>query len=90
MGWRRVKTVTEEYLTTAEAAEFLRYAQKTLRNKIASGIFREGVHFIHKQGCHKRWRKSALVSWLEGSEPAGAADEIPLAGDTVRRNGPWA
>jgi hypothetical protein len=81
--------VTEQYLTTSEAAEFLRYSQKTLRNKIAAGMFREGVHFVQKPGCQKRWKRAALVAWLEGSDTPGVLDEIPLAGQTVRRDGPW-
>jgi hypothetical protein len=80
--------VIEQYLTTAEAAEFLRYSQKTLRNKIAAGVFREGVHFVQKPGCQKRWKKGSLVAWLEGRETPGLTDEIPLAGHAVRRDGP--
>jgi hypothetical protein len=80
----------EDYLTTAEAARLLRYAAKTLRNKIAAGIFREGVHFVQNRGSQKRWKRSALVAWLEGSETAEAADEIPLAGQAVGRSGGWA
>ena len=57
--------MTDEYLTTAEAAVLLRYSQKTLRNKIAAGVFREGIHFVQKEGCQKRWKRSVLVAWLE-------------------------
>ena len=80
----------DDYLTTAEAGRFLRYAPKTLRNKIAAGIFLEGVHFVQKRGSQKRWKRSALVAWLEGTETTETADEIPLAGQAVGRGGAWA
>ena len=76
--------MTDEYLTTAEAAVFLRYSQKTLRNKIAAGVFHEGIHFVQKEGCQKRWKRSALVAWLEGAESSTISEEIPLAGQALR------
>jgi hypothetical protein len=76
--------VTDEYLTTAEAAVLLRYSQKTLRNQIAAGVFREGIHFVPKEGCQKRWKRSALVAWLEGTESSTISEEIPLAGQALR------
>ena len=79
----------EEYLTTTEAARLLRYAAKTLRNKIASGTFLEGVHFVQNPGCQKRWRRSALVAWLEGVQGDGGAGGIPLAAHAVVRGRSW-
>ena len=82
--------MTEEYLTTREAARLLHYAPKTLRNKIASGTFLEGVHFVQKPGCQKRWRPSALVAWLEGAQGNDDAGPIPLAAHAVVRSRSWA
>jgi hypothetical protein len=50
------------YLTTAEASAFLRIAPKTLRNKVAAGIFLEGEHFYKKPGLGRRWKREALVA----------------------------
>lgn len=72
-------------MTTAEAAELVRYAQKTLQKKIAAGIFREGVHFVQRPGCQKRWIRRALIAWLEGSDTVTALDVVPLTGESMGR-----
>ena len=68
----------EGYLTTVEAAAFLRVKPKTLRNKVAAGIFREGVHFFRKSGLGPRWKRGSLISWLEDRE-AEPVDMFPVA-----------
>lgn len=73
-----------DYLTTAEAADFLRLKPKSLRNKVASGIFREGEHFFRKAGLGPRWKREALVSWLEEPEP-DRVEAFPLAQPGGRR-----
>jgi excisionase family DNA binding protein len=70
--------VTERYLTTSEVAELLRVKPKTIRNKIASGIFRQGVHFFRKPGLGPRWKREAVVRWLE-TEEAPEVEVFPLA-----------
>ena len=58
-----------EYLTIAEAAEFLRLDVQTVRNKISKGIFQHGVHYFKREGqISIRFKRSALVAWLEGEE----------------------
>jgi Helix-turn-helix domain len=69
---------TPAYLTTAEAAAFLRISPKTLRNKAASGIFREGEHFFRRPGLGPRWKLETLVSWLESSVQT-STEAIPMA-----------
>ena len=71
-------TVTAEYLTTAEVAALLRVRPKTIRNKVAAGIFRRGEHFFRKPGLGPRWKRDAIVRWLENEETAGI-DVFPLA-----------
>ena len=70
-----------EYLTTVEAGALLRLRPKTLRNKITAGSFVEGTHFFRPRGMQPRWKRSALVAWLEGRESREAVDHgaIPLA-----------
>jgi hypothetical protein len=70
----------EEYLTIAEAAARLKVAPKTLRNKMASGVFRKGVHYIRPKGLGTRFKWGAVVAWLEQEEaPLTAEDSIPMA-----------
>ena len=40
------RTVSEEYLTIEELAARLKVKPKTIKNKMASGIFRRGVHYF--------------------------------------------
>lgn len=64
-GSRHPRGEASEYLTTAEAAALLRVKPRTLRNKVVAGVFREGKHFFRKAGLGPRWKRSALISWLE-------------------------
>ena len=62
------RTVSEEYLTIEELAARLKVKPKTIKNKMASGIFRRGVHFFAPRGLGPRFKWSAVVAWLEESE----------------------
>lgn len=54
-------------MTTREAARLLRYdSPKTLRKKVAAGVFQEGVHFYKRNGMQYRWIKAGLISYLQG------------------------
>lgn len=62
----------DELLTTREAARLLRYeSPKTLRKKIAAGVFREGVHFYKRDGMQYRWIKASLLTYLRGGMATG-------------------
>lgn len=71
----------EEYLTIAEVAARLKIKPKTVKNKMASGIFKRGVHYFSPQGLGPRFKWSAVVAWLEQSqEPKTESyDSIPMA-----------
>jgi hypothetical protein len=57
----------DELMTTREAAQLLRYdSPKTLRKKIAAGVFREGVHFYKRDGMQYRWIRTGLIAYLRG------------------------
>jgi hypothetical protein len=70
----------EEYLTISEVAARLKVTPKTVRNKMASGVFRKGVHYVRPQGFGTRFKWGAVVALLEEKE-AGTAEEdsIPMA-----------
>lgn len=73
---------SEEYLTIAEAAVRLKLSPKTVKNKMAAGIFKKGIHYFSRPGMGPRFKWSALVVWLEQgadglSEPI--TESIPMA-----------
>ena len=70
----------EEYLTISEVAARLKVRPKTVRNKMASGVFRKGVHYFRRTGFGTRFKWGAVVALLEEKE-AGTAEEdsIPMA-----------
>jgi len=74
--------MAEEYLTIAEVAARLKVKPKTVKNKMASGIFKRGIHFFSPVGLGPRFKWSAVVAWLEQSEQAATgsnSDSIPMA-----------
>jgi len=70
----------EEYLTISEVAGRLKVKPKTIRNKMASGVFRQGVHYVRPKGLGTRFKWGAIVAWLE-HEKTEPPDEnsIPMA-----------
>jgi hypothetical protein len=73
--------MSEEYLTIEELSARLKIKPKTVKNKMASGIFRKGVHYFSPPGLGPRFKWSAVVEWLEQSlEPVTESDDsIPMA-----------
>ena len=72
----------EEYLTIAETADRLKLSPKTIKNKMAAGIFKKGIHYFSPVGMAPRFKWSAVVSWLEEGELAQSEsdlDPIPMA-----------
>ncbi len=60
--------MTVYYLTIAEAADLARVSPKRLRNLMADGTLREGVHYSRPRGLRQRFKREALVAWLEGND----------------------
>jgi hypothetical protein len=54
----------EEYFTINEVAARLKLSPKTIKNKMASEIFRKGVHYFRSQGLRPRFKWSAVQAWL--------------------------
>jgi hypothetical protein len=72
----------EEYLTIEELSARLKIKPKTIKNKMASGILRKGIHYFSPPGLGPRFKWSAVVAWLEQSqEPHTGSDDdaIPMA-----------
>jgi len=73
--------MSEEYLTIEELSARLKIKPKTVKNKMASGIFRKGTHFFSPPGLGPRFKWSAIVAWVEQSqEPQTETDSniIPM------------
>jgi excisionase family DNA binding protein len=76
-----------EYLTVSEAADFLRLDEQTVRNKIAKGVFKRGLHYFKRRGeIGIRFKRSALRAWLEGEEKKPAT-VLPMARGYELREG---
>jgi len=76
-----VNAAPEEYLTIAEVAARLKVTPKTVRNKMASGVFCKGVHYVRPKGLGTRFKWGAVVAWLEQEEtgtPDVPVDVIPM------------
>ncbi len=74
--------MNEEYLTIDELCSRLSLKPKTIKNKMASGIFRKGVHYVSPKGIRPRFKWSAIVAWLEGEEQqirGNGSRNIPMA-----------
>jgi hypothetical protein len=71
----------EEYLTIAELSARLKIKPKTIKNKMAAGIFKKGVHFFSPAGLGPRFKWSAIVQWIEATEQHTTTpdDSIPMA-----------
>lgn len=71
-----------EYLTIAEVAARLRLSPKTVKNKMADGVFQKGVHYFSPTGLGPRFKWSAVIKWLEQAEVVPSQDDmdaIPMA-----------
>ena len=61
--------MSDEYLTIEELSARLKIKPKTIKNKMASGIFRKGTHFFSPPGLGPRFKWSAVVAWLSFVDP---------------------
>lgn len=73
------------FLTINEAAELARVSPKRLRNLMCDGTLREGVHYTRPRGLAPRFRRAALLEWLDPSHLGAGDDSIPMASTTRRR-----
>jgi hypothetical protein len=76
--------VIEEYLTIKEVAVLLKVSPKRVRNLMCSRVLLEGVHFFRPPGLAARFKRSAVVAWIEGKQEQ-APEIIPLKKGSVLR-----
>jgi excisionase family DNA binding protein len=63
-----VAEMTKEYLTINEVAKRLSMHKQTVKNKMAAGILRKGIHYFSPQGMGPRFKWTAVQAWLEGNQ----------------------
>jgi len=81
-GKRRLNDIAEEYLTIKEVAARLKLKPKTIQNKMAAGIFKEGVHYFRPEASRAWFKWSAIVAWIEAPQEKQTqveTDLIPMA-----------
>lgn len=76
--------LSEEYLTIAEAAAVLKVSAKRVQNMMAAGLFKKDEHFFRRSGMRPRFKRSALVAWIECKDEK-RTETIPLSRGVVLR-----
>jgi hypothetical protein len=74
--------LAEEYLTINELAARLKVKPKTIKNKMALGIFKRGIHYFSPRGIRPRFKWSVVQAWIEEKETQGTGHNtagIPMA-----------
>jgi hypothetical protein len=74
--YKAIHPHSEEYLTISETAARLKLSPKTVKNKMAAGIFKKGIHYFSPVGMAPRFKWSAVVSWLEEAEVVQSVPDI--------------
>jgi hypothetical protein len=71
------KPNVEEYLSIEAVADRLSISPKTVKNKMAKGVFKLGVHYFRPPGLGPRFKWTAIVAWMEKScEPPREGDNL--------------
>ena len=70
--------MAKEYLTIEEVADSLSVTPKTIKNKMAKGVFKLGIHYFRPPGLGPRFKWTAIVEWMEQPQEQPQADIIPM------------
>jgi excisionase family DNA binding protein len=60
--------MSEQYLTISEAAELCRVKPDTIKDRMRRGVYKLGVHYFRPAGSRPRFKRSAVIAWLEGTD----------------------
>lgn len=72
--------IVDDYITVEELAKRLNYTVKTVRNKVAEGVFKKGVHYSTAAGLPMMFKWSAIIACYRFSESDQPIDDlIPMA-----------
>ena len=64
----------EEYLSIDALAKRLELSPKTIKNKMAKGVFKLGTHYFRPPGLPVRFKWSAIVGLIEQPQEQPRAD----------------
>lgn len=75
------------YLTTAEAADFVRMSPRSFERLLRDGEFVRDEHYLERPRrggatrgrVHRVWIPEALTAWLSGREAEHVEGVVPLA-----------
>lgn len=71
-----------EYMSIRAVAEMLDCRPATIEDRIARGVYKERVHYFRPPGARVRFKREAIISWVEGGVGDTLATESkPAAGD---------
>jgi excisionase family DNA binding protein len=77
--------MSDEYLTIGEAAELCRVKPDTIKDRMKRGVYKLGIHYFWPAGSRPRFKKSAVIAWLEGTEIEAEKKTVELTPIPMRR-----
>jgi len=81
-------SLEQEYLTIDEVAARLKCSRRTVINRMASGVYREGIHYFRRKAeckngrrthCDPLFKWSAIVAWVEAQPIGEQSNGIPMS-----------
>jgi hypothetical protein len=66
----------EECLKISEVALLCKVAPETIKDRMRRGVYKLGVHFFRPNGARPRFKKSAVIAWMEGDEANPQVQEL--------------
>lgn len=67
-GYVGAMEIKEEYLTYDELSAILKITARSCYKLKERGVLKYGVHWTHPPGLGVRFKKSAIIAWLEGEK----------------------
>ena len=58
----------EEYLKISEVAALCKVTPDTIKDRMKRGVYKLGKHYFRPNGARPRFKKSAVIAWMEGDE----------------------
>ena len=74
-----------DYLTIDEAAELLRLSPVTVREKMRKGDFCLGIHYFRPRRLKPRFKRSALIEFIENGPVKSDSKERESVSIPMRR-----
>jgi hypothetical protein len=69
--------IVDDYITVEELARRLNYTVKTVRNKVAEGVFKKGVHYSTAPGLPMMFKWSAIIALYQWDQAVECSTDSP-------------